>query len=39
MMEKAQKEPSPVYVTLGSLVALHKGARSLPGNPQAIRKW
>lgn len=37
MMEKAQKEPSPVYVTLGSLVALHKGARSLPGNPQAIR--
>ena len=36
-MEQAHKEPSPVYVTLGSLVALHKAARSLPKNPQAIR--
>lgn len=36
-MEQRPKEPSPVHVTLGSLVALHKAARSLPGNPQAIR--
>ena len=36
-IEQLPKEPSPVHVTLGSLVALHKAARSLPGNPQAIK--
>jgi uncharacterized protein (DUF58 family) len=36
-MEPASKLPSPVHVTLASLVAMHKAARSLPAIPQAIK--
>lgn len=37
MEEATQKQASAAYVTLGSLVDLHKTARSLPAFPQAIK--
>ncbi len=36
-MEATQKHASAAHVTLGSLVDLHKAARSLPAFPQAIK--
>lgn len=36
-MEATQKQASAAHVTLGSLVDLHKAARSLPAVPQAIK--
>ena len=36
-MEATQKQASAAHVTLGSLVDLHKAARSLPAFPQAIK--
>lgn len=36
-MEATQKQANAAHVTLGSLVDLHKSARSLPAFPQAIK--